>query len=123
MILFVVRQQDQVVDDAMHQRINARIRTKTSAHHILDEVMQVADIRRNLSGKRWQSEVLARFAGEMPPAASRQLFLLFGHRNRFPNVGYCPTSRPLFQGRGDFASSRWGFMEFSFKERNPIVAR
>jgi acetoacetyl-CoA synthetase len=51
MILFVVLQEDQTIDDAMRERINAWIRTKASARHVPDKVVQIADIPRTLSGK------------------------------------------------------------------------
>jgi acetoacetyl-CoA synthetase len=52
MILFVLHQQNQVIDDAMRECINARISTKASAHHVPDEVMQIAEVSRNMK-KKW----------------------------------------------------------------------
>jgi acetoacetyl-CoA synthetase len=63
MILFVVPQQGQVIDDALRDRINAQIRTKASARHVPDDVVQVADIPRILNGKKMEVSILKLFRG------------------------------------------------------------
>jgi len=57
MPLFVVLQPGVVLDDALRQRICMEIRIKASARHVPDEVSQVEDIPRTLSGKKMEVPV------------------------------------------------------------------
>ncbi|MDM0033591.1 acetoacetate--CoA ligase [Variovorax sp. J22P271] len=57
MPLFVVLQPGIMLDDALRQRICMEIRTKASARHVPDEVLQVEDIPRTLSGKKMEVPV------------------------------------------------------------------
>ena len=57
MPLFVVLQPGMTLDDALRQRICMEIRTKASARHVPDEVVQVEDIPRTLSGKKMEVPV------------------------------------------------------------------
>ena len=66
MVLFVVLQQGQVIDDAIRERIKLQIRTKASARHVPDEVVQVVDIPRTLSGKKMEVPVRKLLLGSDP---------------------------------------------------------
>jgi acetoacetyl-CoA synthetase len=57
MPLFVVLQGEAVLDDALAARIRERIRTKASARHVPDEIVQVREIPRTLSGKKMEVPV------------------------------------------------------------------
>ncbi|MGB7212464.1 MAG: acetoacetate--CoA ligase [Gemmatimonadales bacterium] len=50
-VLFVRLRPGVVLDDALRERIRARVRTGTSPHHVPRKVVQVADIPRTKSGK------------------------------------------------------------------------
>jgi acetoacetyl-CoA synthetase len=66
MLLFVVLQQGQVIDDALRERIKLQIRTKASARHVPDEVVQVVDIPRTLNGKKMEVPVRKLLLGSDP---------------------------------------------------------
>jgi len=57
MPLFVVLQPGATLDDALKDRICAQIRTKASARHVPNEVVQVDEIPRTLSGKKMEVPV------------------------------------------------------------------
>ena len=50
-VLFVRLAPGLTLDDALRQRIRARIRDNTSPHHVPKKIIQVADIPRTISGK------------------------------------------------------------------------
>jgi acetoacetyl-CoA synthetase len=66
MVLFVVLQQGQVIDDALRERIKLQIRTKASARHVPDEVVQVVAIPRTLNGKKMEVPVRKLLLGSDP---------------------------------------------------------
>jgi acetoacetyl-CoA synthetase len=66
MPLFVVLQPGCVLDDALKARIAHEIRTKASARHVPNEVMQVAQIPYTLTGKKMEVPVRKLLLG-MPP--------------------------------------------------------
>ncbi|MEJ8810675.1 acetoacetate--CoA ligase [Variovorax ureilyticus] len=57
MPLFVVLQPGATLDDALKERICTQIRTKASARHVPNEVVQVDEIPRTLSGKKMEVPV------------------------------------------------------------------
>jgi acetoacetyl-CoA synthetase len=57
MPLFVVLQPGLTLDDALRQRITEQIRSKASSRHVPNEVVQVDDIPRTLSGKKMEVPV------------------------------------------------------------------
>ncbi|MGJ7506010.1 acetoacetate--CoA ligase [Variovorax sp. GT1P44] len=57
MPLFVVLQPGATLDDALKERICAQIRTKASARHVPNEVLQVDEVPRTLSGKKMEVPV------------------------------------------------------------------
>ncbi|HEX2780393.1 MAG TPA: acetoacetate--CoA ligase [Gemmatimonadaceae bacterium] len=50
-VLFVRLREKTKLDDALRERIRARIRQHTSPHHVPKKIVQVADIPRTISGK------------------------------------------------------------------------
>jgi acetoacetyl-CoA synthetase len=50
-VLFVRLREGLVLDDALRDRIRARIRENASPHHVPKKIVQVADIPRTISGK------------------------------------------------------------------------
>ncbi len=57
MPLFVVLQPGLVLDEALKERIGAQIRTKASARHVPNVVLQISDVPRTLSGKKMEVPV------------------------------------------------------------------
>lgn len=57
MPLFVVLQPGAMLDEALKARIRAAIRTQASARHVPDDVLEVVDIPRTLSGKKMEVPV------------------------------------------------------------------
>ena len=57
MPLFVVLRAGETLDDALKERINAQIRTKASARHVPNAVIQVDEVPRTLSGKKMEVPV------------------------------------------------------------------
>lgn len=57
MPLFVVLQPGFVLDNALRERICMQIRTKASARHVPNEVVQVGEVPRTLSGKKMEVPV------------------------------------------------------------------
>ena len=50
-VLFVRLREGVTLDDALRERIKARIREHASPHHVPRRIVQVADIPRTISGK------------------------------------------------------------------------
>lgn len=57
MPLFVVLQPGFVLDDSLRERICAQIRIKASARHVPNEVVQISEVPRTLSGKKMEVPV------------------------------------------------------------------
>ena len=57
LLLFVALTEGQVLDDALLSRIRAAIKSELSPRHLPDEVHAVADVPRNLTGKRLEIPV------------------------------------------------------------------
>ncbi len=70
MPLFVVLAPGAVLDEDLQNRIKAQIRSKASARHIPDEVVQVAEIPRTLSGKKMEVPVRKLLLGAAPQKAA-----------------------------------------------------
>jgi len=66
MPLFVVLQPGLTLDDALRQRITEQIRRKASSRHVPNEVVQVDDIPRTLSGKKMEVPVRKLLLGAAP---------------------------------------------------------
>jgi acetoacetyl-CoA synthetase len=54
MPLFVVLRAEAALDDALRERINARIRAALSARHVPSEILAVPEVPRTLSGKKME---------------------------------------------------------------------
>jgi acetoacetyl-CoA synthetase len=66
MPLFVVLQPGLALDEALKARIVEQIRSKASSRHVPNEVLQVADIPRTLSGKKMEVPVRKLLLGAPP---------------------------------------------------------
>jgi len=66
MPLFVVLQPGATLDEALKKRIADQIRTKASSRHVPNEVVQVAEIPRTLSGKKMEVPVRKLLLGAAP---------------------------------------------------------
>jgi acetoacetyl-CoA synthetase len=66
MPLFVVLAPGEVLDDALKARIAQQIRTKASARHVPNEIYQVAEIPRTLTGKKMEVPVRKLLLGAAP---------------------------------------------------------
>lgn len=66
MPLFVVLQPGAALDEALKARICAAIRTQASARHVPDDVLEVTDIPRTLSGKKMEVPVRKLLLGAPP---------------------------------------------------------
>jgi hypothetical protein len=66
MPLFVVLAPGEVLDDALKARIVQQIRTKASARHVPNEIYQVAEIPRTLTGKKMEVPVRKLLLGAAP---------------------------------------------------------
>jgi acetoacetyl-CoA synthetase len=66
MPLFVVLHPGQVLDDGLKARIAQQIRTKASARHVPNEVYQIADVPRTLTGKKMEVPVRRLLLGAAP---------------------------------------------------------
>jgi acetoacetyl-CoA synthetase len=72
MPLFVVLRDGVELDDALTRRINSRIRSDCSPRHVPNEIHQVAEVPRTLSGKVLEVPVKRILMGQAPDqAASR----------------------------------------------------
>jgi acetoacetyl-CoA synthetase len=63
LLLFVVPRDGQQLDEDLRSRIAVRIRTDLSPRHVPDEVYEVPDVPRTLSGKKLEVPVKKLFAG------------------------------------------------------------
>jgi acetoacetyl-CoA synthetase len=54
MALFVVLQPGVAFDEPLRERIRAQIRSKASARHVPDDVVQVDEVPRTLTGKKME---------------------------------------------------------------------
>jgi len=73
MPLFVVLREDSVLDDELTARIAARVRADCSPRHVPDEVHEIAEVPRTLSGKALEVPVKRILLGHDPDhAASRE---------------------------------------------------
>jgi acetoacetyl-CoA synthetase len=54
MPLFVVLQEGQALDESLRSRIAQEIRTKASPRHVPDQIHQVGEIPRTLTGKKME---------------------------------------------------------------------
>lgn len=66
MPLFVVLAPGEVLDDALKSRIAQQIRTKASARHVPNEIYQVGEIPRTLTGKKMEVPVRKLLLGAAP---------------------------------------------------------
>ncbi|MDB5844988.1 MAG: acetoacetate-CoA ligase, partial [Polaromonas sp.] len=64
MLLFVVLRGGAVLDDAMKARLNHAVKTALSPRFVPDEVLQVADIPRTLSGKKQELPIKKLLLGQ-----------------------------------------------------------
>src|SRR5207248_3290886 len=63
MPLFVVLRDGVQLDDALKARIKNELRTKVSPHHVPDEIIEIAEVPRTLSGKKTEVPVKKLFMG------------------------------------------------------------
>jgi acetoacetyl-CoA synthetase len=66
LLLFVVAAPDVVVDDALHARIAATLRSELSPRHVPDAIVTVPGIPRTLTGKKLESPVKRILQGSRP---------------------------------------------------------
>jgi acetoacetyl-CoA synthetase len=66
MPLFVVLAPEEVLDDALKSRITQQIRSKASARHVPDEIYQVDEIPRTLTGKKMEVPIRKLLLGAAP---------------------------------------------------------
>ena len=72
MPLFVVLREGVELDDELSKRIKGSIRERCSPRHVPDEIFQIAEVPRTLSGKVLEVPVKRILTGEAPDkAASR----------------------------------------------------
>ncbi|MBO9647648.1 MAG: acetoacetate--CoA ligase [Variovorax sp.] len=83
MPLFVVLQPGETLDDALKGRISAQIRTKASARHVPNEVVQVDEIPRTLSGKKMEVPVRKLLLGAAPDKVASPDAMANPHSLRF----------------------------------------
>ncbi|MBB3178345.1 acetoacetate--CoA ligase [Variovorax sp. Sphag1AA] len=83
MPLFVVLQPGATLDDALTQRISTQIRTKASARHVPNEVVQVDEIPRTLSGKKMEVPVRKLLLGAAPDKVASPDAMANPHSLRF----------------------------------------
>jgi len=57
MALFVVLRPGRALDDALRERLRAAIRTQLSARHVPDDVFEIPEVPRTLSGKKLEVPV------------------------------------------------------------------
>ena len=63
MPLFVVLRSDVELDEALKAKIKSTLRAHISPHHVPDEIIQVADVPRTLSGKKLEVPIKKLFMG------------------------------------------------------------
>jgi len=66
MPLFVVLRPGEALDDALASRIKARIRERASARHVPNDVFQVSEVPRTLTGKKMELPVRKLLLGAAP---------------------------------------------------------
>lgn len=66
MPLFVVLAPGEILDDALKSRVSQQIRSKASARHIPDEIYQVDEIPRTLTGKKMEAPIRKLLLGASP---------------------------------------------------------
>ena len=70
MVLFVVLSNGRTLDDELKTRIAKRIREDCSPRHVPNEIMQIADVPRTLSGKVLEVPVKRILMGAPPSEAA-----------------------------------------------------
>ena len=63
MPLFVVLREGVMLDDSLKARIKEQLRRNVSPHHVPDEILQIAEVPRTLSGKKLEVPVKKLFLG------------------------------------------------------------
>ncbi len=63
MPLFVVLREGVTLDDSLKTRIKEQLRRNVSPHHVPDEILQIAEVPRTLSGKKLEVPVKKLFLG------------------------------------------------------------
>ncbi len=63
MPLFVVLRQDVKLDDTLKARIKEQLRRNVSPHHVPDEILEISEVPRTLSGKKLEVPVKKLFLG------------------------------------------------------------
>ncbi len=92
MPLFVVPAQGAMLDDALKDRINAAIRSQVSARFIPNEILEIAEVPRTLSGKKLEVPVKKLLLGGDPErVVNRDSMANPGSFDWF--VGYAKTRR------------------------------
>jgi acetoacetyl-CoA synthetase len=66
MPLFVVLRPGEALDEALANRIKARIRERASARHVPNDVFQVTEVPRTLTGKKMELPVRKLLLGAPP---------------------------------------------------------
>ena len=69
MALFVVTRHEDQYNNALVTRIREAIRTQLSARHVPDEVLQIAEVPRTISGKKLEVPVKKILLGQPPEKA------------------------------------------------------
>ena len=69
MALFVVPRPGHALDDALRERLRAAIRTQLSARHVPDDVLEIPEVPRTLSGKKLEVPVKRILLGHPPEQA------------------------------------------------------
>jgi acetoacetyl-CoA synthetase len=72
MVLFVVLREDVALDDELKARIARRVREDCSPRHVPNEIMQIPDVPRTLSGKILEVPVKRILMG-IPPAQAASI--------------------------------------------------
>ncbi len=63
MPLFVVLREGTTLDDSLKTRIKEQLRRNVSPHHVPDEILQIAEVPRTLSGKKLEVPIKKLFLG------------------------------------------------------------
>jgi acetoacetyl-CoA synthetase len=70
MPLFVVLREGAALDEALTERIKARIRTTLSARHVPDEILSIPEVPRTLNGKKMELPIKKILLGSPPEKAA-----------------------------------------------------
>jgi acetoacetyl-CoA synthetase len=70
MPLFVVLHEGAALDEALTERIKARIRTTLSARHVPDEILSIPEVPRTLNGKKMELPIKKILLGSPPEKAA-----------------------------------------------------